>query len=194
MCLSQICTAASVGNLGGSSGRVADSSILVLCVAALASISNEAEVDSGSDDVACTSGRGRHQDDDHGRSPERELRRRDSGPPHEMEVPSSARLRRAMSDPIERFGSLSRRRSARLSDADAATAAAALAGDLPGSLALSHVDGTAGKRVAPMRSPIDEYPQHAVCVPRRRNLIRDVLRVHMAACRPLFTGGHVALC
>ncbi len=104
------------------------------CAAALASISNEAEVDCEGDDAACTSGRGQgglqRGDQYMEESPPPELRRRDSGPPFEREAPPSARLRRAMSDPIERIGSLSRRRSARLSDADAATAAAALAGAL----------------------------------------------------------------
>lgn len=101
--------------------------------AALASISNEAEVDSdGGDDAACSSGRNcgskEQQEGSEQASPRGEFQRRDSGPPFGREVPPSVRLRRAMSDPIERIGSLSRRRSTRLSDADAATAAAALAG------------------------------------------------------------------
>lgn len=101
--------------------------------AALASISNKAEVDSDAgDDAACSSGRNRgsqeQQEGSEQASPRRDFQRRDSGPPFGREVPPSVRLRRAMSDPIERTGSLSRRRSTRLSDADAATAAAALAG------------------------------------------------------------------
>ena len=109
------------------------------CAAALASISNEAEADSDAgDDAACTSGRGSMERGvlKEGSLPH-ELRRRDSGPPYEREAPPSARLRRAMSDPIERVGSLSRRRSARLSDADAATAAAALAGIISSSFHIS---------------------------------------------------------
>ncbi|BDA43997.1 probable AP2-like ethylene-responsive transcription factor CRL5 [Coccomyxa sp. Obi] len=120
---------------------------------ALASISNEAEVDSDAgDDAACSSGRNRgskeQQEGSEQASPRGNFRRRDSGPPFEREVPPSVRLRRAMSDPIERVGSLSRRRSARLSDADAATAAAALAETSDDAVAATSVGAVTASRSA----------------------------------------------